>query len=297
MDVANDAEVIYRVIQGVRPRRPTIYDDPGIEIRADLWDLIEQCWEHQPLDRISITDVLQTFEKWNRGWDRNAIKLVETAVAHWIFDNQGYHLCWIENSNMARTTYIASTVAELCVREGRLAASIFFARGPSPMDFFPRIINQIARNIPAAEPSIRRTIREQPSILIPHSGDELQDLVLRAIVEPLEALTGTMVPKVIVIDSLELCEGPSDEGNQWLTVEILIQAIVWLAEVLHRNQIPLQIIVSSPPRLHREAKRGLPKFLNEVRSLYLYPIGLLDSVTDGKLDQLPWGDVYLIKYT
>jgi len=253
-----------------------------VEIRDDLWEIIERCWEHQPSHRIAISEVLRIFDNWNRGWDHVAVKLVEISVAQWIFDNQGNHLCWVENSSLARTTYIASTIAELCVREGRLAASIFFARGPNPLEFFPRIINQIARNIPAVEPLIRMATRDDPLLLSPSSSDELQNLLLKTIVEPLSTLTGTIPPKVIVIDSLDLCQEASDVEDPWLTVEILIQAIVWLAEGLHRNKVPLQIIVTSHPHLHREAKRGLPKFHTEARSLYLYPHGMLDSLTDGE---------------
>ena len=282
LDVANDAEVIYQVIQGVRPRRPIINDDPGVEIQDDLWEMIERCWEHQPSHRITISEVLRIFENWNRGWDHVTVKLVENPVAQWIFDNQGNHLCWVENSSLARTTYIASAIAELCVREGRLAASIFFARGPNPLEFFPRIINQIARHIPAVEPLIRKATRDDPLLLSPSSSDELQNLLLRTIVEPLSTLTGTIPPKVIVIDSLDLCQEATSVEDPWLTVEILIQAIVWLAEVLHRNNVPLQIIVASHPHLHREAKRGLPKFHTEARSLYLHPHGISDSLTDGE---------------
>lgn len=95
-------------------------------------------------------------------------------------------------------------------------------------------------------------------------------------------LVGTIPNKVIVVDSLDLCEEDSEIGSSWLTVETLIQAIVWLAESLHRNQLPLQIFVTSQPHLHRKAKRTIPKFHTEAKSLYLYPHGLLDSVTDGK---------------
>lgn len=246
-----------------------------------MWDMIQRCWEHRPLNRISMDDVLRMFEDWNRGWGLTTIKLIETSIAQWIFDNRGYHLCWIENSSSARSTHIASVIAELCSREGRLGASIFFARGLTPMDFFPKILDQIARHVSAAEPLIRSAIRQDPLILSPNSTDELQKLLLRTIIQPMSPLTGTIPPKVIVVDCLDLCEEASEIEGSWLTVEILVQAIVWLAESLHRDQVPLQIIVTSHPSLHRNAKRGLPKFKTEGRSLYLHEYGLLDSLTEG----------------
>ncbi|KAG6854563.1 hypothetical protein C0991_004899 [Blastosporella zonata] len=278
IDVANDAEVIYQVIQGIRPNRPVIHDDTGVELPDDLWHLIDRCWEAQPPNRASISEVAETIGDWHIAWDSKTIQLVENSVAQWIFSNQGNYLCWIENSSRARTTYISRVIANLCAREGKLAASFFFARGQSPMRFFPKLIDQIARHFPSCESFIRGALREEPSLLSPNSADELQQLLLKTIIFPTMTLGDTMTPKVIVVDALDLCEGSS--GSDWLTVEILVQAIIWLAESMHRNSVPLQIFVTSDPELHRRAKRGSHKFNPETRSLYLHPYGLLDSCSD-----------------
>jgi hypothetical protein len=255
------------------------YDDSGVNVQDYVWDLVERCWQHQPLDRMTIADVLRNIEHWNRGWDGPTIQLVESTVAHWLFDKQGHFLCWIENSGLARTTYVARTVAELCAREGRLAASVFFTPGPTPGTFFQSIAEQLMRYIPTSEPLIRKVILDEPSLLSPTSTDELQELLLKLIIYPMTMLVGTIPPKVVVVDALELCEA-RENGRAWFTLEILIQAIVWLAENLHRNQLPLRICLTSKANLHRKAKRGIPKFQTEARSLYLYEYGLLDSTTD-----------------
>lgn len=256
------------------------YDDPGVDVQDHTWDLVERCWEHRPLERMTISDVLRSLEYWNRGWNGPAIQLIESTIAEWVFDKEGHYLCWIENSGLARTTYIMRSVAEICAREGRLAASIFFTPGPAPSAFFQSVIEQLAQYIPTSEPLIRQAILDEPSLLTPTSTDELQELLLKLIVYPMVTLKGTIPPKVIVVDALELCEDIQRSGTTWFTVEILIQSIVWLAESLHRNQLPLRICLASKAKLHRKAKRGIPKFQTEARSLYLYEHGLLDSTRD-----------------
>ncbi|KAG6817812.1 hypothetical protein H0H87_003220 [Tephrocybe sp. NHM501043] len=283
VDVANDAEVIYQVIQGIRPTRPVIHDDTGVQISDDLWDLIERCWEAQPTNRASIAEVVDTIGHWHRAWDSKTILMIENSVAQWIFSNQGNYLCWIENSSRARTTYVSRTIANLCAREGKLAASFFFARGQSAMQFFPKLIDQIAHHFPSCETYIRTALREEPSLLSPTSADELQTLLLKTIIFPTMTMGDTMTPKVIVVDALDLCDHRSE--SDWLTLEILVQAIIWLAESMHRNAVPLQIFVTSHPDLHRTAKRGSHKFGPETRSLYLHPYGLLDSWTN------PWDEL------
>ncbi|KAG6910300.1 hypothetical protein DXG01_011697 [Tephrocybe rancida] len=278
MDIANDAEVIYQVIQGIRPKRPVVHDGTGVQIPDDLWDVIGRCWEHQPPARASIIEVVETITDWHRAWDTKTIRLVENSVARWVFSNQGNYLCWVENSSRARTTYVSRAIADLCAREGKLAASFFFSRSQSPVQFFPKLIDQIAHHFPSCESFIRMALREDPSLLSPNSADELQQLLLKTIIFPTMTLGDTMTPKVIVIDALDLCEEPTEPT--WITVEILMQAIIWLAESMHRNSVPLQIFVSSHPDLHRRAKRGSHKFNPETRSLYLHPRGLLDSWTD-----------------
>ncbi|KAG6820841.1 hypothetical protein H0H93_010668 [Arthromyces matolae] len=283
VDIANDAEVIYRVIQGVRPNRPIIPDNLGVYISDDLWDLIRHCWEQQPTSRPSIEDVVDTISDWHRAWDGKIVESVENSVAEWIFSNQGHYLCWIENSSNARTSYISRVIANLCAREGKLAASFFFGNNGSPTQFFPQIIEQLASQFPSCESFIRAALREDPSLLSPSSTDELQQLLLKTIIFPMMTLGDAMAPKVIVVDELDLCKASSE--SSWLSAEILVQAIVWLAESMHRNSVPLQILVTSQPDLHRNVKRTSHKFNPEARSLYLYPHGLLDSWTD------PWDEI------
>ncbi|KAG6832065.1 hypothetical protein H0H92_005487 [Tricholoma furcatifolium] len=146
------------------------------------------------------------------------------------------------------------------------------------MHFFPKIIDQIVHHFPSCETFVRTALREEPSLLSPTSTDELQQLLLKAIIFPMMTLGDTMTPKVIVVDALDFDEGLRD--STWLTMDILMQAIIWLAESMHSNSVPLQIFVASHPDLHRRAKRGSHKFNPQTRSLYLHSSGLLDSWTD-----------------
>lgn len=185
---------------------------------------------------------------------------------------------------MIKPTLAARAVAEFCGRENRLAASIFFINGlPNTTTFFTRILEQLTEAIPTIGAHVQKVILEDPDILIPKSTDELQELLVKLVIHPLAMATLPITPKVVVLDSLEHCEEFSESGSSWLTIDIVIHALVWLAESLHKNQLPLRLFLVSLAPMHRRAKTNIPKFRSEVRSLYLDPQGLLDSSLDGTL--------------
>ena len=280
---AQDSSAILQVLEGSRPDRPDFDDEVGVVMSDDMWDIVEACWRQNPADRLSITDVVRLMQSWTSGWPVTIRQNVKSIVAQWIFDNRSYHLAWLENSSATPTSYVAQSMAELCAREGRIAASIFFLHGrPDTLSFYPKIANQLTRSIPAAKPLIRKAIGDDPSILSPETFNQLQDSIRKLIVDPLISLSEfSLSNMVIVVDDLELCDNGSDQGSSWLTREMLIQTILSLTEALHKHRLPLQVFVASQPELHRQTKGRIPNFRNEARSLYLHKGGLLDSQLDG----------------
>lgn len=66
VDAANDAAVIYRVMQG---RRPILRSDmPGEQAEAGMPDhvteVVEWCWKQEPSERPEIMDVVQIMKTW-----------------------------------------------------------------------------------------------------------------------------------------------------------------------------------------------------------------------------------------
>ena len=56
-----DAETMLRVLDGTRPGRPQ--GDVGKLFTDGMWEILECCWKHQPVDRISAKDVLLRLER------------------------------------------------------------------------------------------------------------------------------------------------------------------------------------------------------------------------------------------
>jgi len=54
--VRPDAKVIFDVIKGVRPKRPTFEEAP--QLTDELWQLMTDCWDHDQLKRPSAGEVL-----------------------------------------------------------------------------------------------------------------------------------------------------------------------------------------------------------------------------------------------
>ncbi|KII91233.1 hypothetical protein PLICRDRAFT_104444, partial [Plicaturopsis crispa FD-325 SS-3] len=58
-----EATVIYKVMNGHRPERPSSTDSSIVAEMPDwLWDLITLCWKHKPEERPTSTAVLDTIE-------------------------------------------------------------------------------------------------------------------------------------------------------------------------------------------------------------------------------------------
>jgi len=65
-----DAKVIFDVIKGVRPKRPTLKEAP--QLTDELWQLMTECWDHDQLKRPSAGEVLNriyTIHAGNQGYE------------------------------------------------------------------------------------------------------------------------------------------------------------------------------------------------------------------------------------
>jgi len=57
----NSFAVMLKVVEGERPARPEGAE--GSRFTDDVWQVLNQCWAHQPKDRPPIADVLECLER------------------------------------------------------------------------------------------------------------------------------------------------------------------------------------------------------------------------------------------
>jgi hypothetical protein len=66
VEAANDAAVIYRVMQGRRPGLRV--EQPGepseVAMPDHVTEMVEWCWKQQPVERPEIMDVVQIMKTW-----------------------------------------------------------------------------------------------------------------------------------------------------------------------------------------------------------------------------------------
>lgn len=67
MEAANDAAVIYRVMQSRRPalRVDPPGESPEVAMPDHVTEVVEWCWKQQPIERPEIMDVVQIMKTWN----------------------------------------------------------------------------------------------------------------------------------------------------------------------------------------------------------------------------------------
>lgn len=66
IEAANDAAVIYRVMQGRRPalRLQSEGEPPEVPMPDHVMEVVEWCWKQQPVERPEIMDVVQIMKTW-----------------------------------------------------------------------------------------------------------------------------------------------------------------------------------------------------------------------------------------
>jgi hypothetical protein len=168
-------------------------------------------------------------------------------IFDWISHPHGYHMCWLKDLPDCHNSAVAQDIAELCAKEGHLAASIFCngaSGGLNSLNFFPTVASQFTISIPPLELPILQAIRDDPSILQRPVHKQLQKLI----VEPLLTLRGSLPSQmVVVIDSLDACEE-------------LVDAVISMTETLWNHQLPLQIFATSQFELYQRVNWSHPQF-------------------------------------
>ncbi|KAK1217365.1 hypothetical protein PQX77_019964 [Marasmius sp. AFHP31] len=192
---------------------------------------------------------------------------------------QGSPLCWLAGAAGVGKTAIAMSVAKALQQEGRLVSSFFFFRSDSKRNNPQALVLTIAHGIISRMPFMRRRIEqrisEDPQILEARLEDQLRELVLDPILNPvcesswmrrvwtlllqalclmlssvmlLDVVWGfwaaflsvgpAVVPDIVIIDGLDEC---SDEDTQKRILNIIQSAI------RRGPHCPLRFLICSRP--------------------------------------------------
>ncbi|KAF9472228.1 hypothetical protein BDN70DRAFT_868592 [Pholiota conissans] len=138
-------------------------------------------------------------------------------IMEWIKDPEERRrfVIWLYGPAGSGKTAICQSIAEICEREGLLAASFFFGRLAAGRDSTSFIIAtlayQLSRSIPEIEDPLITAIEKDPTIFSRTLATQMRILI----VEPLMLIHSTNHPRLVVIDGVDEC-GPNDMAHKEL---------------------------------------------------------------------------------
>lgn len=166
-------------------------------------------------------------------------------IMQWVMEREARrkHIIWLYGPAGAGKSAIAQTVAELCAKDGSLAASFFFSRTATGRNDSSRIIAtlayQLSRSIPEIREDILSAIEEEPTIFSRSILTQARVLLLDTLnhaTNTHKALIGR--PVLVVIDGLDEC---GDGRTQKELLDVLGVLVVEL------QRIPLILLIASRP--------------------------------------------------
>jgi len=180
-------------------------------------------------------------------------------ISNWFDNNGGRYVCWLRYPvrQYGKTSSIAELMADQCASRGALAGRMSCSDSKmTSRTFLPTLAYQIGQSMPALKSAMRRVIQDEREVML--TTDDY-NFARKVIIEPF--LTGDfqlISPMIIVID----CIG-------WTDGEFLLNTLVWLESAFRRHTIPLQIFITSEPKLYSSANLQFPGFLDNALTLHL----------------------------
>ena len=128
-------------------------------------------------------------------------KGVLQQIQHWLVDEQGQHVFWLNGPAGTGKTTISQTFAEMCFADGTLGASFFCSRNFEDRSnlhmIFPTLAFQLAYQYPQFREELVQVLRTSPDV------GSLYSQMEKLIVHPLKT---THIPTLIIIDALDECK-------------------------------------------------------------------------------------------
>lgn len=175
---------------------------------------------------------------------------IRCSISEWIVDPNASQVLWIVGPVGAGKSTLATTMANMYTKTGRLGAFVFFNRDvdkqSNPDDFIPTLAYELAKFHKGISEKIADATRDHGHIAQDTFDQQFQYLIH----EPLEnavsedALLASQGPIVVVIDALDECK--DKQGSRKKLLKILATKTTSLPRVV-------RIIITSRPEPDIEA--------------------------------------------
>ena len=136
-------------------------------------------------------------------------KEVLWEIEHWLRDEQGKRVFWLNGLAGTGKSTIAQTFAETTFADGKLGASFFCSRDFEDRSnlnaIFPTLAFQLAYQYPNFRKKLAQVLKTHPDV----GRESLCSQMEKLIVGPLKA---TKIPTLIIIDALDECKDEDPES-------------------------------------------------------------------------------------
>ena len=176
--------------------------------------------------------------------DRGTLKRIEQWIGAKRWTTK---LLWLHTPVGEGTSAIAQAVAKTCAEHGQLLASFFFSRYSrgrnSRKHLFPTIAFQICMSLPHKREKLRGMLQDDSYIAYRRVSDSI-DLLVSLFSDhpgtpPDGQATGSS-PFLVIIDSLDKCQGDNDQS-------IILSDV---RDLLYKHRLPLLFLITSRPKSH-----------------------------------------------
>ncbi|KAJ3516483.1 hypothetical protein NLJ89_g1089 [Agrocybe chaxingu] len=183
-------------------------------------------------------------------------------ILDWVgSDDEVGSITVMHGSAGAGKSALEQSIAELCSKNGRLAASFFFSRtAPHRRDgnaLIPTLVFQIAHTQPILRPYIEKAVERDPALFEKSRSTQLEKLL----VEPFHSLNDaskkrqrscvrwpftsrkqelSVARRLVVIDGLDECQGH----------EVQCDLLRIIGEIVPRLPFPFRFLIASRPESH-----------------------------------------------
>jgi WD40 repeat protein len=127
-------------------------------------------------------------------------------ICKWAEDVDGECIFWLNGMAGTGKSTISRTVAQTFADCGQLGASFFFKRGEHDREnarlFFPTIVHELLRQIPALRSHIQKAIDNDPAIASRALKEQFDKLIFQPLIE---ASSTQSQRSILVIDALDEC--------------------------------------------------------------------------------------------
>ncbi|KAF8954565.1 hypothetical protein BDZ97DRAFT_460844 [Flammula alnicola] len=159
---------------------------------------------------------------------------------------------WLYGPAGSGKSAIAQSIAEMCFKANKLAASFFFSRTVAGRNnetlFITTIVYQLILSIPEIHARVAKTLERDPLLLSRSLEAQLQALVIQPLSEAAldenDAISLKSRPRLVIVDGLDECGEPKSQFYILTTISTVVKQLAF----------PLIFLIASrPEQLIRQA--------------------------------------------